>query len=92
MRFTAHLLALAAIVVAAPALADDSPYCGAAPKSEWMSAAAIAARLEADGYKVREIEVEDSCYEVHAIDKAGMRVETYVNPVTAAIVRTKTDD
>ncbi len=92
MRFYTSLLALAAATVAVPAFAGDSVDCGSAPKSEWMSVEAVAAKFEADGYKVREVKVEDSCYEVYAIDKTGARVETYINPATAAVVETRTDD
>ncbi len=86
------LATLALITAAAPAFAEDSPSCGNAPESEWMSVDAISAKFTADGYTVRQVKVEDGCYEIYAKDKNGMKVETYVNPVTGAVVSNKTDD
>jgi hypothetical protein len=44
------------------------------------------------GYKVRQVKVEDGCYEIYAVDKNGQRIEAYFNPVTAEVVKTKIDD
>ncbi|MBX3578324.1 MAG: PepSY domain-containing protein [Rhizobiaceae bacterium] len=92
MRNLVTALALATIAfAAAPALADDS-QCTTAPQSEWMTIDAITAKFVADGYQVRQVKIEDSCYEIYAKDKAGNRVETYVDPVSGDVVKTKIDD
>jgi hypothetical protein len=57
-----------------------------------MSIANVQAKAEGMGYKVRQVKIEDGCYEIYAIDKDGNRVEAYLNPVTAEIVKTKIDD
>ena len=94
MRTLITALALsAAAFTAVPAMADDDDKaCGSAPQSEWMAVDAVKAKFEGQGYSVRKVEIDDGCYEVYAIDKAGMKVETYVNPVTAEVVKTKIDD
>jgi len=81
--------ALAAVTLPAAA---SSKSCGNAPQSQWMSIADIQAKAEGMGYKVRQVKIEDSCYEIYAIDRDGNRVEAYLNPVTAEIVKTKIDD
>ena len=91
MRLITTTLAATFIVIGAgSALAsdDDGGRCGAAG-GQWLKTSAIAAKIEAKGYKVRKIERERNCYEVYAIGDQG-RVELYVRPDTGDIVRTKT--
>jgi hypothetical protein len=57
-----------------------------------MSLKDIEAKATAMGYKVRQVKIEDGCYEIYALDKDGKRVEAYLNPVTADVVETKVDD
>lgn len=91
MNKRAFIAALAATpILASAALA--SPSCGAAPQSNWMSIADVDARLTSMGYNVRQIKIDDGCYEVDAIDRNGNRVEAYLNPVTAEIVKSEMDD
>ena len=56
-----------------------------------MSEDALKTKATAMGYDVKNIKVEDGCYEIYAI-KDGKRVEVYLNPVTAKIAREKLDD
>lgn len=51
-----------------------------------MTVAEIAARLEAEGYAVREIELERGTYEVEMTDRNGMRVKAYLNAVTGEVL------
>ena len=90
------IIATAAIAAATafsslPASAE-SKSCGNAPQAEWMSIADLQAKAAAMGYKVRQVKIEDGCYEIYALDKDGDRVEAYLNPVTAEVVKTKMDD
>jgi hypothetical protein len=64
---------------------DDGPRVDA-PRAEWMSVSDLALKLEAQGYVVREIEVDRGAYEVEATDANGMRVEAYFHPVTGDIL------
>ena len=92
MNKLAYVLALAATPFLASAALADSPSCGNAAQSRWMSLADVEAKTSSMGYKVRKIDIEDGCYEIYAIDKNGNRVEAYLNPVTAEIVKSKIDD
>lgn len=91
MNRIAFLLTLSAAPFVASA-ACASPSCGNAPQSSWMSLKDIEAKATGMGYQVRKIEIDEGCYEVYAIDKDGKRVEAYLNPVTAEVVKTKIDD
>ena len=91
---TAALAGLTAIALAGfatIAAAEESVSCTTEPQSKWMSTDAVTAKLLKDGYKeVRSIKTEadsGTCYEIKAIDKDGKKVEGYVNPVTAELVK-----
>lgn len=94
MRYLLTPLALATFALAAaPSFAEDSDTsCGSAPQSQWMTVEALTAKFVADGYEVRQVKIEDGCYEIYAKDQSGMKVEAYVNPVTGAMIASKADD
>jgi hypothetical protein len=75
-------LALAAGV----AFASDDDDHSAKPGDGWLTVAQITEKLTSEGYDVRQIETEDGAYEVYAIDKAGARVEAYVDPLTGDLL------
>jgi hypothetical protein len=85
------IAATALVALALPAAASSKP-CGNAPQSQWMSNDDVQTKAKAMGYKVRQVKIEDGCYEIYALDKDGNRVEAYLNPVTAEVVKTKIDD
>lgn len=60
--------------------------CTTAPKSQWLSMAAIKTKIEAQGYKVRNTKLKGACGEVYAVDKKGKRAELFVDPANAKIV------
>ena len=60
---------------------------GTAPHAGWMSISAIPAKLEGQGYVVRENDTDDGVYEVQAPDKNGARVESDIDPATGEPVR-----
>ena len=80
---TIAMLALASLSGATLA----SETCTAEPKSKWQSQEAIAAKLKEQGFEVTRTETKRSCYEVKAKDAKGQRVELYVDPVTARVVK-----
>jgi len=87
MRIMISALVLTAgLAAAGSALAEDQADCGNAPKSKWMSEDAIKAKAAGEGFEVRQVKIEGSCYEIKAIDKSGARVERVVNPVTGEFV------
>jgi hypothetical protein len=77
---------------AMPALAESSEDCTDAPKAQWLSEDAAKAKATKDGYDVRDIKVEGSCFELYAIDKEGKRVEARMNPVSGEIVGNEEGD
>lgn len=86
--FAASLVCAA--VFAGPALADDDARCrGDGP---WMSVSEIATKAEAAGYKVREVERDDGCYEIKGRDSNGRKVEVHFNPRTAEVVKVEDED
>lgn len=87
MRLTlSAVTVIAATLAAGAAFAEDSPSCGNAPESQWMSKDAIKAKAESQGLTVRQVKVEGTCYEIYAIAKDGSKVEKVVNPVTGEFV------
>lgn len=89
-------LGLAAILFAVGAASAQTAKPDAsksAPHAGWMSVDAIVVKLEKQGYVVREIEIDDSVYEVEAVDRNGARVETDLDPSTGEpLGRWKQDD
>lgn len=72
--------------VAAPAFATD--LC-TVPQDKWMTEDALKAKAAEAGFDVKQIKVEDGCYEIYAIDKTGAKVEAWLNPETAEVVKIK---
>ncbi len=60
-------------------------------KAEWQPTQALQQKLEAQGWKVTRIGMEDGCYEAYALDQSGRRVEAYFNPKTLEPVKAKAD-
>ena len=77
----AFLLTAIAFVVASPAFAA-SGSCSSAPKSAWQPQSKLETMLKADGLTVKQIKVENGCYEVYATDKAGKRQNIAYNAET----------
>jgi hypothetical protein len=78
------LLITAALLAATPAFATET--CPDTPKDKWLRAEDIQQRMEKKGYEVRRVKKEGTCFEVKAT-KDGKRVEAYVNPADATIVK-----
>lgn len=77
--------AIAAIAMTSAAYASDDNGCTKAPKEQWLSIEQISAKLTGQGYEIREIEMEESCVEAKVRDKAGSRLEFYLDPVTGEV-------
>jgi hypothetical protein len=60
-------------------------------KDEWVSKDAVTQKLEAEGWKVRKLKVENGCYEAYAL-KGDKRAEVLVNPKTLEIVKVQEAD
>jgi hypothetical protein len=60
--------------------------CTKAPASQWLSVEALQSKVEVQGYKVRNAKLKKACGEFYATDKAGKRVELFVDPTDGKIV------
>lgn len=74
------LFAFAAVAAASVAMAGTK--CPAVPKARWQPVQMLEKKLADQGWTVRRVKVEGSCYEVYGVDAQGQRVETYFNPQT----------
>jgi hypothetical protein len=83
------LLTISALsfVFAVPAFAGDD-HVGRlnVPRDQWLAVPAVIEKLEAQGYKVHEIEVDDGAYEFEATTAAGVRVEGHAHPATGELL------
>lgn len=83
------LVAAATAIVAVPVLAQAGSLgrpCTAAPQDKWLPMQALQAKVEALGYKVQKAKLKNACGELYTIDKAGSRVELFVDPTSGEIV------
>lgn len=86
------LIAATAVGFAVNAATDGVQTASPAPVT-WMSVSDLAAKLEAQGYQVLEIEREDGrYYEVEMIDGNGLKVETYLDATTGEPIQLMDDD
>jgi hypothetical protein len=54
------------------------------PEAEWQSKETLQKKLEAEGWKVKNIKTSNGCYEVYGKDAKGNRKETFFDPKTFA--------
>jgi len=85
MRASAPTLALAALLIATPALAQSTPprYIGI------ERAGAIAARYGI--VKIREIELDDGKWEIEGSDRAGRKRELDIDARTGKVIKFERD-
>lgn len=87
MRHLFPAVATVLVLSAGAAYAEDDMCKGQGPmKTE----AEVKAQFEGQGYQIRKFDMEDGCYEIKGTDAAGKKVEMYINPWTAEVVKTKT--
>lgn len=85
-KTTLPLIGLFSILAAASASASD--ICDV-PKAEWQPKEALHATLVEQGWTIKNIKVDDGCYEAYATTDTGKRIEAYFNPKTFELVKTK---
>jgi hypothetical protein len=87
------MITLAALVVTgSTALAGSySGTCTSAPKEQWMSESAVQAKVTEAGYTVKSIKATraGNCFEAYVTDKAGTKVELFLDPTTAKIIHSQ---
>lgn len=85
--YTPKIAAALALVLLPVSVFASSP-CTKEPVAKWLSEKQAQAHLEKAGFTVQRIKrSDDACYEVYAKRKDGKRVELYLNPVDASIVK-----
>jgi hypothetical protein len=78
--------------LAASAATWSAPQaCTKEPRSKWLAREAVRAKVEAEGYKVVDIDVENACYVIEVRDKNGKEVDLHLDPVTGKIVHREED-
>ena len=60
--------------------------CTSAPENRWLSLAALQSKVEALGFQVRKGKLKNACGEFYVTDKAGARIELFVDPTDGSIV------
>lgn len=83
---------LASVAMASTAKADDDFRCGNVPIADWLSEAEIRGRATAMGIDVRDIEIDDGCYEVEGRNRDGRKIELRLHPQTGEQVSVDGDD
>jgi hypothetical protein len=63
--------------------------CTSAPESQYLSAGQLQAKAEAQGYTVSKTKIAKGCGEIYAFDKAGAKVELFMDPTNGTILGTK---
>lgn len=82
-------LAALAILPAGMALADDDCHV---PPAEWQPLEAVLQLAGENGWTLREIEVDDGCYEVQGETREGRRLEAKLDPKTLEVIKIEEHD
>ena len=83
------LLALSLGLAALPVLADDD--CDD-PVASWQPRENLREKLEAEGWTVHRIKVDDGCYEVRGLDADGIRAEASFAPASLTMMKWERED
>jgi len=89
MKNTSIVLGLSMLLLTGAANADDDCE-GSAPG--WQPRENLRQQLEADGWEVYRIKVDDGCYEVEGRNEYGSRVETSFAPSTFELMELERED
>jgi hypothetical protein len=73
---------LALSLLAGAAMAHGNVACPAMPKEEKRGQMELQKKLEAEGWKVRQVKNFNHCYEVYGFDAQGKKAEAFFNPKT----------
>lgn len=72
---------LAALIAGAALPAFAAERC-TAPKDKWRPVDELKAELTAKKWTIKNVKIEDGCYEVYGKDEKGQRVEIFFDPVS----------
>lgn len=83
----ASKIAVAIATILLPVSVFASTECTKEPAERWLAEKEVKAHLEKAGFTVEQIKRDNSCFEVKGKRNDGKRVELYVNPVDASVVK-----
>ena len=89
MKKTMTILCLLLALRAGPAFADDDCFV---PMADWQPREAVARLATENGWTVRRIKIDDSCYEIDGSDAERTRIEVTVHPTTLAVIEIEYED
>ncbi|PJI38851.1 MAG: hypothetical protein CTR54_20630 [Rhizobium sp.] len=87
---TARTVATAALIALAASTALAGDDCNI-PMANWQPREAVRAMVEARGWRLDRIKIDDGCYEVHVTDAEGKRFEAMIDPATLEIIEIEAD-
>lgn len=76
------LCAITLVCAASAAFAHGNVSCPAVPQEEKKPQMELQKKLEAEGWKVRQVKNYSGCYEVYGFDGSGKKAEAFFNPKT----------
>jgi hypothetical protein len=89
MKTKTIALGLSILLLSGATLADSD--CDESIAS-WQPRENLRMQLEANGWTVYRIKVDDGCYEVKALDKNGERVEASFSPTSLELLKVEHED
>ena len=89
MNIKPIVITFSLLLMSGNALADDD--CDE-PVAGWQPRENLRQKLEAEGWKVFRIKVDDGCYEVKGRDPKGRRVEAEYSPATFELREMERED
>ena len=89
MKTKPLVLSLSLLLLSGTALADDD--CDD-PVANWQPRENLREKLEAEGWTVRRIKVDDGCYEVKGRDSNGVKAEAEFAPASLKMMKWERED
>lgn len=89
MKTNTVILSLALAFMSTPLLADDD--CDD-PMDTWQPRENLRQKLEAEGWTIYRIKVDDGCYEVKGEAPAGFRAEASYSPASLMLMELERED
>lgn len=77
---------LSVTLMASASYADDDCHD---PVTDWQPKQVLRQRLEATGWQIQRIKVDDGCYEVKGLDQSGNRVKAEYYPASLRLREVK---
>ena len=74
-----------------PAAADEEVVCPDQPKEKWLSAEIVTQKLARLIDREFVLGIDKGCYEAEVVVNDATEIDVYVDPVTAEVVKIRTD-